>query len=156
MSITEWQNTATVDPDSAVTAASIDPAYWPPEARMILSALEAGDSGLRDNRRVHTRNLYQVQAFLQLFSDPDGAPPWKLYTRDVSPRSLGFLTPHRLPLGYGGIVELPAPDGQTIRAHCTLLRCRQTVRGWFEGALSFHRRQNFLCGVEPEPEPDAV
>ena len=123
-----------------------DPSYWPPEARLILSALEAGEGNPTDNRRNSPRTIYQVQAQLKLFSDPEGAPPWKLYTRDVSSRSLGFLTPHRLPLGYGGIVELPGPNGQPVRAHCTLFRCRPAARGWFEGALSFHRRQFALAG----------
>jgi len=87
-----------------------------------------------------------VQAILRLFSDPEGAPPWKLYTRDVSLRALGFLTPHRMPLGYGGIVELPGPDGKMVRAHCTVFRCRPAARGWYEGALSFHREQFALAG----------
>jgi hypothetical protein len=133
---------------------SPDPAYWPPEARMILSALEAAESTHHENRRATPRTLYQVQASLYLFSDPDGSPAWKLYTRDVSSRSLGFLTPHRLPLGYGGIVELPGPDGKPIRAHCTLFRCRQTARGWYEGALSFHRKQWALAGESPSDETD--
>jgi hypothetical protein len=133
---------------------SPDPSYWPPEARMILSALEAAESTHHDNRRSTPRTLYRVQASLFLFSDPDGSPAWKLYTRDVSSRSLGFLTPHRLPLGYGGIVELPGPDGKVIRAHCTLFRCRQTARGWYEGALSFHRKQWALAGESPSDETD--
>ena len=130
-----------------------DPSYWPPEARLILSALEAGEPLPADNRRGQPRTLYQVQANLRLFSDAEGSDPWKLYTRDVSSRSLGFLTPHRLPLGYGGIVELPGPDGSTVRAHCTLFRCRQSARGWYEGALSFHRPQWTLTGEEPQKEP---
>jgi len=121
---------------------------------MILSALEAGESQHPENRRHSTRTLYQVQAWLKLFSDPEGSPPWKLYTRDVSSRSLGFLTPHRLPLGYGGIVELPGPDGKTLTAHCTLFRCRPTARGWFEGALSFHRQQFALACEEPPGAED--
>jgi hypothetical protein len=147
MSSNQWeQHTATEELQPPV---QVEAALWPPEARMILSALEAGES-VPDNRRTQPRSLYQVQASLRLFSDPEGAPPWKLYTRDVSSRSLGFLTPHRLPLGYGGIVELAGPDGQPIAAHCTLFRCRQTARGWFEGALSFHRRQWALCSEEAE------
>jgi hypothetical protein len=135
---------------SVATAPPGDPSYWPAEARMILSALEAGESQQQsDNRRQGSRTLYQVQAWLKLFSDPDGSPPWKLYTRDVSTRSLGFLTPHRLPLGYGGVVELPGPDGKAVTAHCTLFRCRPTARGWFEGALSFHRQQFALASEEP-------
>jgi hypothetical protein len=129
---------------------------WPAEARMILSAIQAADVGppgkqLGADRREKARTDYQVRAILRLFSDPDGSAPWKLYTRDVSARSVGFITPHRLPLGYGGVVELAAPDGQAVKAHCTLFRCRQTVSGWFEGALSFHRLQPVL-GMELLPD----
>lgn len=140
-------------PSSVVTGseeAGADPSAWPAEARLILSALEASEAINTDNRRGESRTLYQVQASLRLFSDPEGTPPWRLYTRDVSTRSLGFLSPHRLPLGYGGIVELPDPSGRKVKAHCTLFRCRQTARGWYEGALSFHRRQWALAGEQPE------
>jgi hypothetical protein len=145
---------ARVTPAESLSSDSHDPAYWPAEARLILSALEAAESTHHENRRNSTRTLYQVQASLYLFSDPDGSPAWKLYTRDISSRSLGFLAPHRLPLGYGGIVELPGPNGKAIRAHCTLFRCRQTARGWYEGALSFHRRQWALASEAPGDETD--
>ena len=69
-------------------------------------------------------------------------PPWLLYTRDINPRSLGFVTSHRLPLGYGGVIELPGPDGEPVSVHCTLLRCRQAAPRWFEGCLYFNREQS--------------
>jgi hypothetical protein len=138
--------------EESTVAVSIDSEEWPPEARMILSAIHAGEAGPHANRRDKPRTDYQVCAWLRLFSDPDGSAPWKLYTRDAGPRSLGFITPHRLPLGYGGVVEFASPNGHTVKAHCTLFRCRQTVRGWFEGALSFHREQPALGG-RPEADP---
>jgi hypothetical protein len=118
----------------------------PKEVEFILSALEAGIHG-RENQRTAGRLPYRCKAVLQLYSDPAGTPPWILYARDVSPRSLGFITRHRLPLGYGGIVELLDVTGETIRVDCTLLRCREAVAGWFEGALYFNRHQNqFVAG----------
>jgi hypothetical protein len=114
---------------------------WPAEARMILSAIKAGEGAVGVNRRNQARLSYEVCGELRLFSDVEGSAPWPIYTRDASSRSVGFISPHRLPLGYGGVVELPAADGKTISAHCTLFRCRQTARGWYEGALSFHRPQ---------------
>jgi hypothetical protein len=113
---------------------------WPPEVNMILSALEAGPQPESDARR-HDRLPYRVRAELRLFSDESGAEPWALYTRDVCPRGLGFITPHRLPLGYGGWVELLTPRGRKSRIHCTLYRCRQVLSGWYEGALYFNREQ---------------
>ena len=92
-------------------------------------------------RRHGGRTPYRVRAALRLFSDAPGQAPWSLYTRDVDRRGLGFITPHRLPLGYGGTVELYAPSGRKVSLPCTLFRCRQTVQGWYEGALYFNREQ---------------
>jgi hypothetical protein len=112
---------------------------WPPEVDLILSALEAG--GAHEERRRVKRMKYQVKADLRLFSDAPSADSWTLYTRDVNPKGLGFITQHRLPLGYGGKLLLPSPTGQIVTIHCTLYRCRETAQGWFEGALYFNRDQ---------------
>jgi hypothetical protein len=84
-----------------------------------------------------------VRAVLRLFSDGPDVPPWVVYTRDVHARGLGFVSPHRLPLGYGGSIEIPDPcDPQaTLSIHCTLLRCREAAPGWYEGSLYFNREQ---------------
>jgi len=112
---------------------------WPAELDFILSALEAGQSG-RLGQRTAARKVYRAMAVLRLFADgPEETRV--LYTRDVSRRGLGFVSQYRLPLGYGGILELPAPDGRKLRIDCTLLRCREAVRGWFEGAVYFNREQ---------------
>ena len=113
---------------------------WPREVDLILSALEAAGHPLAD-RRGGGRSAYRVHARLRLFSDSPMGAPWPLFTRDVNSRGLGFLTPHMLPLGYGGQVELPGPDGEMYSIHCTLLRCREATPGWYEGALYFNREQ---------------
>jgi hypothetical protein len=112
----------------------------PPEAEFILSALEVGMHGGQSRRRL-PRRTYRVPASLRLFSDPPNAAPWTLYVRDVNPQGLGFVTRHRLPLGYGGILTIASPKGRPIRIDCTLLRCREAVQGWFEGSLYFNREQ---------------
>jgi len=121
---------------------------WPPEVDLILSAMEAarerttGSQSVEHERRYRGRVPYRVRAELRLFSDAPDTPPWVLYTRDVDVRGLGFITPHRLPLGYGGTLELYAPVGRKVRVPCTLFRCRQAVQGWYEGALYFNREQS--------------
>ena len=119
---------------------------WPPEVELILSAMEAAEGGASE-RREHDRQTYRVRAELRLFSDPADTQPWVLYTRDVNARGLGFITPHRLPLGYGGWIELVTPKGRKARIHCTLFRCREAVKGWYDGALYFNREQHVF---EPE------
>ncbi len=113
---------------------------WPQHAELILSAIEAGQH-VRAERRGCVRASYRVQAILRLFSDLPGTPPWELYTRDANPRGLGFITPHRLPLGYGGLLEIVVPDGRVRTIASTLLRCREAAPGWYEGALHFNRQQ---------------
>jgi hypothetical protein len=115
-------------------------AAWPAEAEFIMSALDAGRIAPAE-RRGGDRVTHRALGELRLFSDQTGTPPWTLYTRDGSPRGLGFITRHRLPLGYGGVVELRGPNGEELSISCTVRRCRETVNGWFEGSLSFNREQ---------------
>ena len=112
---------------------------WPAQVELIMSALDTGQ--YEPNRREHRRTAYRVKARLRLFSDSANSSPWTVYTRDVHSRGLGFISPHRLPLGYGGVIELPGPQGGVIKIHCTLSRCREAAPGWYEGSLGFNREQ---------------
>jgi hypothetical protein len=114
---------------------------WPAEVDLILSAMDAGITEADMNRRCVARASYRVRGELRLFSDRNDSPAWIVYTRDVDRRGLGFLTRDRLPLGYGGWIELPAPNGRMMKIHCTLFRCRPAASGWYEGALYFNREQ---------------
>jgi hypothetical protein len=113
---------------------------FPAQVELILSAIETGQFSPRERRCVG-RAPYRVEAMLRLFSDAPGAPAWKLFTRDANGRGVGFITPHRLPLGYGGLIDLAGPDGICRTIPCTLLRCRQAAPGWYEGSLYFNRYQ---------------
>ncbi len=117
----------------------------PPEVEFILSALEAGGYD-GPQRRGARRNRYRVAASLKLFSDNPQAPPWTLYVRDVNSKGSGFVTRHRLPLGYGGILTITDPSGRTTHIDCTLLRCREAAAGWFEGSMYFNREQRAFDG----------
>ena len=112
----------------------------PTDVEFILSALEAGQFN-GPSRRRRERRPYRVHARLKLFSDAPQAEPWTLYTRDVSHQGLGFVTRHRLPLGYGGILTVINPQGREVKIDCTLLRCREAVTGWLEGSMYFNREQ---------------
>ena len=129
-----------------------------PEVELILSAMDAARPapalrlvgsftanlpavGAGADRRRSRRLDHRVRAELTLFADAPGTPPWVLFTRDVDPKGVGFITRHPVPLGYGGWLELLAPDGQTLRATVTTFRCREAVNGWYEGALHFNKRQ---------------
>jgi hypothetical protein len=113
---------------------------WPAEVELIASALEAAGAST-EGRRQMPRMPLRRRAALRLYADAPGAAPWPLYIRDANERGLGFVTPHRLPLGYGGTIELAGPSGHLVRLNCTLLRCRPVASGWFEGSLHFNREQ---------------
>ncbi len=134
-----WESSAALELDGKTPAA----------VRMILSSLDAAGPFAGINHRGGKRRPLRVKAALQLFSDPAGSAPTILYTRDVNPRGLGFITAKRLPLGYGGVVQLrPRADDPILRIDCTLHRCRQVAADWFEGALYFNREQ--LCFLVEE------
>jgi hypothetical protein len=116
---------------------------WPPEVDLILSAMDAAYPRRTNDRRGSVRTSYRARAELKLFADHPLDAGTILYTRDVHERGIGFITQERLPLGYGGIVELTLDTGRRIRAHCTVYRCRQAINGWFEGALHFTAPQYF-------------
>jgi hypothetical protein len=128
-----------IRPTAAKVAATL-PQALPQEVEFILSALEAGEYSGSTRRRT-VRRPYRIAAALKLFSDAPHAAPWQLFVRDVNPQGLGFVTRHRLPLGYGGILSIHAPGGQPLTIDCTLLRCREAVQGWFEGSMYFNREQ---------------
>lgn len=122
---------------------------FPAQVELIISALETGQYD-RFSRRAIRRYPYRAECRLRLFSDDPLASPWKIYTRDLNARGLGFISPHRLPLGYGGVVELPHPEAGTLSISCTLIRCREAAPGWYEGSIDFNREQPDLARPVPD------
>jgi hypothetical protein len=121
---------------------------WPAEAKLILSALETGRYDGRNRRKIG-RIPFRTRALLNLYSDTLSIPR-EIYTHDLHCRGLGFITPHRLPLGHGGTIDIPTVDGSAMRVACTLLRCRKTVSGWFEGSVHFNRTQDWTAEAMEE------
>lgn len=120
------------------------PASEAREAEFIISAMDVSQHS-HDQRR-GARRRYRVQAHLELFVEVEDRQAMALYTRDVTSKSVGFICRQRLPLGYGGIIEIADPDGTVLNIECTLIRCREITSGWFEGALYFNREQPvFRC-----------
>jgi hypothetical protein len=133
-------------PQAAVAAeqeAADDSPAWTAEAEFVLSALEAAGMPRLD-RRDSDRTVFRTTANLRLFSEVENRKPLRIFVRDVSPRGLGFITRHRLPLGYGGMLHLKCPRQSALAIDCAIRRCRQAANGWYEGAISFHRPQSAL------------
>lgn len=122
---------------------------WTPEVDLIMSSLDAAWEDAAD-RRTTPRMRFRVVATLRLYADLDDSAPWTLFIRDVHTRGAGFITKQRLPLGYGGRLQIVGPDGRELDIACTVLRCRPCVNNWFEGALSFNRPQDAFQVVSGE------
>jgi hypothetical protein len=136
-----WSRTMTFTaPYEVQEIDSFDTQAIPAEAAMVMSALDAGDVPYEE-KRVIRRVSYRTITRLRLFRDQPDSPGWEVFTRDVNRRGLGFLSRHRLPLGYGGVVQLPDENGASASVHCTLSRCREAAPGWYEGCICFNREQ---------------
>lgn len=124
----------------SICMAEAEHAAFPPDVEFVISAMEAGPRPPFERQRL-PRARYRVRAWLSLHSDPPGRRPALLYTRHVNRQAVGFLTSRPLPLGHGGVLRILSPQGRMVEINCTVLRCREAVPGWYEGALSFNREQ---------------
>ena len=127
--------------DAAAAAVTGAADAWPAEVDMILSAMDAAKRPDTQDRRAAVRLPHRVRADLRLFAHDPLNPPIALYTRDVSATGVGFITKDRLPLGYNGLVRITSASGNVVTATCSVYRCRESINGWYEGALHFAQRQ---------------
>jgi hypothetical protein len=65
-------------------------------------------------------------------------------TRDANHWGVGFITQVPLLAGYPAVLHLKAPDGSQVMARGCVLRCREIVPGWYEGAIQFQNEQPLL------------
>jgi hypothetical protein len=138
MTITTNNATTTTTTTTPTTAPF--PAELPADVALVMSAMDAGRHGQTVDRRAGGRRQLRTAAALRLFANA-GGPPIIVYARDVGGRTVGFLARHRLPLGYGGTIELPGPTGEPVRVACVLLRCAPAAGGWYDGCAAFNRLQ---------------
>ena len=135
--------TMTIGPAAGTgAAAELTATELPADVALVMSALEAGRHGAATaaERRLARRRPLRAAAALRLYAEADDDPV-VVYTRDVGHRHVGFLTRERLPLGYGGTLELPGPDGDPTRIACVLLRCSPSAPGWYDASAAFNRLQ---------------
>ncbi|MEM7808017.1 MAG: hypothetical protein AAF561_07895 [Planctomycetota bacterium] len=117
------------------------------QASMILTAMDAAKTSrgqvpaMYERREGAVRVPIRQEAGLTLFADDGGVPHRMLFIRDVEPRAVGFITPERLPLGYGGTLHCRDLADEERRVAVTVIRCRSCYGGWFEGAAYFHKPQ---------------
>jgi hypothetical protein len=93
---------------------------------------------MMERRRI-PRKRYRVEAGIVLLHGGQGEQDMKLYTRDVNPWALGFITPHALPAYEHAVVHMPGMDGEMLRIKCLIRRCTSLEAGWFQGVIDFER-----------------
>ena len=131
----------TITPASQTTTTDETvPAELPADVALVMSAMEAA-AGPRvgADRRAGRRARVRTAAALRLYADRGRATV--VYARDAGGRNVGFLSRGRLPLGYGGTIDLPGPDGQPTPIPCVVLRCTPTAGGFYDCCAAFNRAQ---------------
>ena len=139
----------------------VDPQdVWPPDVMFLLSVLDGNPSPAAE-RRIVPRARYRARARLALSGDRAGHPPHELFSRDVTFRSMGFVSEHPVPGDGQGVLHLMMPNNRVRTLACTVLRCREAAPGLYEGAVLFKREHPefsieslIVCGSEVGGEDD--
>jgi hypothetical protein len=111
----------------------------PADARFVLSVLNGDGSSNSNDRRRFARNPYVAPGELEVIGD--AAPPrTAVYTRDVNRWGVGFVTQHPLPLGRDATLRIWI-EGQMLMLRSCVLRCREVLPGWYEGAALLYSEE---------------
>ncbi|HTL29821.1 MAG TPA: hypothetical protein VL282_11385 [Tepidisphaeraceae bacterium] len=112
---------------------------WPSDVRDLLERLDQAFPKLHD-RRVIPRWAFHVAAFLTI----EHAARHQIWTRDINPWNVGFVSRESLTSGATGTLRFEVPGGQIIVVAGQVKRSREFQTGWFEGYI------NFLQPISPE------
>jgi hypothetical protein len=112
----------------------------PRDARFVISVLNGEQRcGAHDERRRFRRAPFMAPAELEVLGD--AAPPrTAIFTRDANRWGIGFVTQRPLPVARDATLRIWI-DGQMLMVRCCLLRCREVLPGWFEGAVLFYHEE---------------
>ena len=120
---------------------SVRSSIIPADAQIVISMLN-GEAGPALDRRRFTRTSFQMAGALETLGE---AIPmrWTIYTRDANQWGVGFVTQQPLPVAKDVIVTLTA-GGQTLRLRGSIVRCREVMPGWYDGAVLLHEEEHRL------------
>ena len=112
--------------------------------RLVLQILTS-ESEADAERRRFSRAVYVKHARIEL-TDPMGhVHRYGLWSRDANQWGVGIITQTPLPVGQFGLLQIKGGDGVDIRARGCILRCREVLPGWYEGAILFEQEQMTLA-----------
>jgi hypothetical protein len=126
----------------------------PLDVALVLEILTSGEaSTAAANRRKFPRTKHVATASLEPFQPPSAkvttAPRRTIYTRDANQWGVGFITQERLTTGEDALLRIADPAGTPLAVRCGILRCREVLPGWYEGAVLF-------TAEEPRLSPEAL
>ena len=132
-----------VDAVGTQTAATGDGV--PKDARFVISVLNGEKRHGHDERRRFGREPFIAAAELEVLGN--AAPPrTAIFTRDANRWGVGFVTQRPLPLAHDATLRIwiggpPEGGGEMLMVRSCVLRCREVLPGWFEGAVLFYHEE---------------
>jgi hypothetical protein len=122
----------------------------PEDVREVIAMLSGREStgNAVVERRQTPRHERQVRAAMEI-DDHIQRSRQTIYTRDVSSWGVGFVCRMPLPPGSNAMLQIDGAHGRPLRVMCCVLRCREVMPGWFEGAALFFREEPMLAATTP-------
>ena len=97
-------------------------------------------------RRKSERMPHHVSASMEI-DDALQRSRQTIYTRDVSSWGVGFISRVPVPVGSNAMLHIAALHGRPLKVMCCVLRCREVMPGWFEGAAVLFREEPMLAST---------
>ena len=114
------------------------------EVIAMLSGRETTSDAAVVERRKTVREEHHVRAAVEI-DDQIQRSRQTVYTRDVSSWGVGFICRMPLPPGSNAMLHIDGAHGRPLRLMCCVLRCREVMPGWFEGAALLFREEPMLA-----------
>src|SRR3954469_4080326 len=106
--------------ENAMDRSAVAEESFPSDVREILAQLDAAFPKMHD-RRLIPRWLFHTEAFLTI----DHSARHQLWTRDINPWNVGFVSRERLISGTNGTLRFEVPGGQIVVVAGQVKRCRE-------------------------------
>jgi hypothetical protein len=127
-------------------------AELPEDVRDVIEMLSGRDAATTSNavveRRQTPRLEHHVRAAMEI-DDQIQRSRLTIYTRDVSSWGVGFVCRMPLPPGSNAMMHIDGARGRPLRLMCCVLRCREVMPGWFEGAALLFKEEPLLASSTP-------
>jgi len=123
----------------------------PVDVALVLEMLSSGEDSAAANRRKFVRARHVAPAALEPVRPVARGPRRTIYTRDANQWGVGFITQDRITVGEEVTLRIADPGDATgvLEIRCGILRCREVLPGWYEGAALFNAE-------EPRLSPEAI